>query len=97
MSKKLTGIRLVSVELEIGRETAAEGAKAFQQLVAAWLARHTELSFGSHVDLDFIAFPEPKRFNHDGGKANRETISPFGDLHAISLSAGYTSYNMYIQ
>jgi hypothetical protein len=30
VSKKLTGIRLVPVEPEIGRETAAECAKAFQ-------------------------------------------------------------------
>jgi hypothetical protein len=30
VSKKLTGIRFVSVELEIGRQAAAESAKALQ-------------------------------------------------------------------
>jgi hypothetical protein len=89
VSKKLTGIRLVPVELEIGGEAAAEGAKAFQQLVAAGLARHTKLTPVSDMDFDLVAFPESERFDHDGGKANRETVSPFGDLHA-KFSDGYT-------
>jgi hypothetical protein len=42
VSKKLTGIRLVSIEPEIGRETAAEAAKAFQQFVAPGLACHAD-------------------------------------------------------
>jgi hypothetical protein len=89
VSKKLTGIRLIPVELEIGGEAAAEGAKAFQQFVAAGLTRHAKLTPISDMDFDLVAFPEPERFDHDSGKANREAISPFGDLH-FKFSQGYT-------
>ena len=37
------------------------------------------------MNFDLIAFPEPKRFDHSGRKADRETVSPFGDLHGTSL------------
>jgi hypothetical protein len=89
VSKKLAGIRLVSVKLEIRRETAAEGAKTFQQFVTPGLAADTELPGVSDMDFDFIAFLELKRFDHGDGKADGETVSPFGDLHA-RLSYGYT-------
>jgi hypothetical protein len=48
------------------------------------------------MDFDLIAFLEPKRFDHGGGKADREAVSPFGDLHA-DLLVGYTHHKMYIQ
>jgi hypothetical protein len=56
VSKKLTGIRLVPVELEVGRQTSAEGAKAFQQRVPPGLARHAEILAASDVDFDLVAF-----------------------------------------
>src|SRR6266446_10879624 len=40
VSKKLPGIRLVPVELEVGRKAPAKSAKALYQLFAAGLARH---------------------------------------------------------
>jgi hypothetical protein len=89
VSKKLAGIRLVPVELEISGEATAEAAKAFQQLVAAGLARHAKLTPISDVDFDLVAFLKSERFDHDGGKANREAVSPFGNLHA-KFSHGYT-------
>jgi hypothetical protein len=42
------------------------------------------------VNFDLVAFPESERFDHDGGKPNREAVSPFGDLHA-RFSVGYTA------
>jgi hypothetical protein len=36
------------------------------------------------MDFDFIAYSELQRFYHNGGKANRETVSPFGDPHTGS-------------
>jgi hypothetical protein len=95
VSKKLTGIRLVSVEFEIGRKSAAEGAKTPQQLVTPRLARDIELPAAGDMDFDLITFFEPERLDHSGRKADRETVSPFGDLHA-KLSIGYTSDGAYI-
>ena len=94
MSKKLTGIRLVSVELEIGRKAAAEGAKAPQQLVTPRLARNTELPGVCDMDFDLVAFLEFKRFDHNGRKADSETVSPFGNLHA-TLHRIYVRWYVY--
>src|SRR5829696_8997651 len=96
VSKKLPGIRLVPVELEVGGEATAEGAKALQQLVASRLARNAELSSLRDVDFDLVAFLEAERFDHDGGKANRKAVPPFCDLHASSPSIRYTFVMMYI-
>jgi hypothetical protein len=57
VSKKLAGIRLVSVEFEIGRKPAPEGAKARQELVAPGFARNAEPAGIGDMDFDFIAFP----------------------------------------
>jgi hypothetical protein len=88
VSKKLPGIRFVPVELEVGGEATAEGAKALQQFVASGLARYAELSSVRDVDFDLVAFPESERFDHDGRKANRKAVPPFCDLHAGSPSIG---------
>ena len=85
----LAGIRFVSIELEVGREPAAEGAKTPQQLVTPGLSRNAELPGVSDMDFDLIAFPELERLDDCGGKADSETVSPFGDLHAGFLF-GYT-------
>jgi hypothetical protein len=59
--KKLPGIRLVPIELEVGGEATAEAAKAFQQLFASGLARDAELSSLRDVDFDLVAFLEAER------------------------------------
>jgi hypothetical protein len=64
VSKKLAGIRVVSVEFEIGRKTATEGAKTPQELVTPRLPRHTELPDVSDMDFNLIAFLELERFDH---------------------------------
>jgi hypothetical protein len=88
VSKKLPGIRLVSVELEVGGEPATERAETFQQLFAPGLARDAKLPGVCDMDFDLIAFAKFQGFNDSGGKADGEAIAPFGDLHAIL--AGYT-------
>jgi hypothetical protein len=85
VSKKLTGIRLVPIELEIGRETTAERAKALQQFAASGFSRNCELPRVGDMDFDLIAFSELERFDDGGGKADRETVSPFCDLHDRDL------------
>jgi hypothetical protein len=47
------------------------------------------------VQFNLIAFLELESFDHSSRKADRETVSPFGNLH-VSLP-GYTSEYMYIQ
>jgi hypothetical protein len=96
VSKKLAGIRLVSIELEVSGKPATEGAETLQQLLASGLSRDAKLAGVSDMDFDLIAFPEFKRLDHGGGKADGKAVSPFGDLHAHSLSVGYTILHMYI-
>src|ERR1700751_3202173 len=55
VSKKLPGIRLVPVELEVGRKAPAKSSKALHQLFTARLARHAELTFVGNMDFDLIA------------------------------------------
>jgi hypothetical protein len=82
VSKKLPGIRRVSIELEVSGKPTAEGAETLQQLLAPGLARDAKLTAAGDMDFDLIAFPELQGFDHGGGKADREAVSPFGDLHA---------------
>jgi hypothetical protein len=58
VSKKLTGIRLVPIEPEIGGEATSEAAEALQQLVASGLARHAEIFGIGDVDFDLVALLE---------------------------------------
>jgi hypothetical protein len=81
VSKKLTGIHLAPIELEIGGEAPAKGAKALQEFVASGFSRDAKLADVSDMDFDLIAFPKLERFDDSDGKADRETVSPFGDLH----------------
>jgi hypothetical protein len=55
LSKKLPGIRLVAIELEVGRQTAAEAAQPLQQLFAAGFARDSEFPRIGYMDFDLIA------------------------------------------
>src|ERR1700694_2331232 len=83
VSKKLPGIRLLPVELEIGRKAPSKGAKPLQQFRAAGLARNGEFARVGDMDFDLIPFLEPQRLDHDRGKAHGKAIAPFGDLHII--------------
>jgi hypothetical protein len=95
VSKKLAGIRLVSVELEIGGETSAERAKAFQKFVASRLARDAKLPPTGNVDFDLVSLLQSEHFDHDGGKPNRKAVPPFGDLHASLRVWIYNNVNVY--
>jgi hypothetical protein len=53
VSKKLPGMRLVPIKLEIRRKAAAEGAQAFQQLLPSGLTSHEELTRSGGVNLGF--------------------------------------------
>src|SRR5271170_2268426 len=83
LSKKLTGIRVFPVELEIGGQATAEGAKAFQQLLTSGLARNAELTPVVDVDFDLVALFQLQCFDHGGGKADGQAVAPFCDLHEI--------------
>ncbi len=80
MSTKLTRIRLVAVELEIGRKTAAKGAETPQELVASRRPGNTELPGVGDMNLDLIAVLKFKRIDDSGGKADSETISPLSNF-----------------
>jgi hypothetical protein len=82
VSKKLSGIRLVSVKLEVSGEPTAECAETLQQFIAPGLARDAKLPSVRNMDLDLIAFPELQGFNDSGRETHGEAIAPFGDLHA---------------
>lgn len=95
MSKKLPGIRVVPVELEIGGQATAKGTKPLQQLFASGFACNAELPGVRDMDFDLIALLEFKRFDHGSRKPARETVSPFCDLHAGPLSWIYAAIHVY--
>src|SRR5580700_6983289 len=94
VSKKLSGICLLPVELEIGRKSPSEGAQPLQQFRASRLARDGKFPCVGDMDLDLIAFLEPQRRDRGGRKAHGQAIAPFGDPHMVPH--GYTLTNMYI-
>jgi hypothetical protein len=96
VSKKLAGIRLFAIELEIRRKPTAESAKTRQELITSRLPRNPELPVARDMNFNFIAFHEPERVGHSGRTADSETIAPFGNLHDAP-SIEYTSTKMYIK
>src|SRR6516225_3605172 len=68
VSKKLPGIRLVSVELEVGRKAPAKSSKALHQFFTARLARHAELTFVGNMDFDLVALFQFECVDYQGGK-----------------------------
>jgi len=85
VSKKLPGIRLVSIELEVRREATAERAKAFQQIRPSGLARNAERARICDMNFDLVAFLQFKRFDHRRREAHGKTIAPFRDVHIENL------------
>src|SRR5437763_15070551 len=77
VSRKLPGIRLVSVELEVGRKAPAKSSKALHQLFTARLARHAELTFVGNMDFDLVALFQFECVDYRGGKTDGQTIAPF--------------------
>ena len=63
LSKKLPGIRLVTIELEIGRQNAAETPQPLQPLFAAWLSFNFKGSGFGNLNVDVVTFLQPKRFD----------------------------------
>jgi hypothetical protein len=95
VSKKLPGIRLVPIELEVGRQTPSECTQPLQDFVATGLAGHFQFTSIGDADLDIITPPSFQCFNDGGGKTNRKAVAPFRDLH--DGLHGYTVDLMYIQ
>src|SRR5690348_13163988 len=83
VSKNLPGIRLVSVELEVGGKAPAKSSKALYQLFTARLARHAELTFVGDMDFDLIALLQFECVHYRGGKTDRQAVSPFRDPHGF--------------
>lgn len=77
VSTTLAGIFLVPIEFEVGRQTAAKGARALQQVIAPGLARHTKLLAIGDMDFNLVALLEAKRFNHDGGEPDGKAAPHF--------------------
>jgi hypothetical protein len=76
-SKKLPGIRLIPVELEIGRRAPAKGAQPVEENPSLGLARDAECALAGHVHLNLIAWLELQRFDNRRGKADGEAVAPF--------------------
>jgi len=66
VSMKLPGSCLVPVEPEVGGQTAPEGARALQQLLASGLARDPQMTGVFDVDLDFVALTQRQDLDHGG-------------------------------
>ena len=75
MSRKLTGIRLVPIELEIGRKPAAKGAQTLQQFSTTGLARHTKLLAVGDMDFNLVALLQAEHFDHSGREPDSKAAS----------------------
>ncbi len=86
MSKKVSAalIGLEPVELERGGKAATELAQPREELPGTGRPGHLEGLSARDLDFDLVAFFQVKGFDDGGGKANREAIAPFRDLHGIA-------------
>jgi len=78
---KLPATRLVPVEMEIGRESASEGAQALEQGLPIGCARDHERARTGGMDLDVVALLQLERLDDGSGETNGQTVAPFADLH----------------
>ncbi len=78
-----------SVELEIGGQSATVLAEPGQQLARLRFFADLERPRASHLDFDVIAFSKTQRLHHRRRQTNRQTVTPFRDLHMTS-TFGYT-------
>src|SRR5260370_25270508 len=83
VSKKLPGIPLVPVELEVGGKAPAKSPKALQQLFAPGLTRHAELTLVGNMDFNLVALFQFECVDYRDGKPHRQTVAPFRDLHGF--------------
>src|SRR5271155_6213935 len=81
LSKKLPGIRLIPVELEIGRQPPAKGPQPVQEILSLWLASDAECALAGHMHVNLITRLKLQRFDNGRRKADRKAVAPFGDLH----------------
>ena len=85
LSKKLPGIRLIAIKLEIGGDDASETSQPSQPLFAAWCPFHLKRSGACNANLDIVSLLQRERFDDTGGKTDGEAIAPFGNLHDCLL------------
>src|SRR5258707_10967131 len=94
VSKKLPGIRLVAIELEVGGKAAAERTKALQHLLPSGLALDGELPRIGDVEFDLVAVFQLQRLDHRSREANGKAVAPFGDPHDKLRSVDSTQFDI---
>src|SRR5256885_13115117 len=80
----LSLIGVFAAEGKAGGQGAAQFAKPSEGLFLRAIAHHLELALPGDSDLDLVAFLEFERFDDSGGKADRQAVAPFRDLHVIA-------------
>src|SRR6185437_612659 len=95
VSKKLPGICLFPVEFKVPGQPSAIGAQPVQEILSARLPRNSELALPGDVNVDLVALLESQGLDHGDGKADGETVAPFGDLHGDSHGRIHMEVNVY--
>jgi len=78
---KLPATRFIPVKMEIGWQSASEGAQAFEQRLPIGRARDHERARPGGVDLDVVALLQLERLDDGSGETHRQAVAPFGNLH----------------
>jgi hypothetical protein len=81
VSKKVPGICLVAIELEVGRKAAAERTQAAEHLIPSRLAHDRKPPRIGDMQLDLVALFQLQRLDHSHGKADGEAVAPFSHSH----------------
>src|ERR1700727_199396 len=87
-------IRFESIELEGRRQPAAVLPQPRQQFALVGSPRDFPGPFSRDLNFQNVAFFQTERLDDGRGQSDRQTISPFGDLHGAPLR--YTSCGQYI-
>jgi hypothetical protein len=71
-----------AVEDESGREGTPELAQSLQSSLTALIAPDLEGTAADDSNLDIVALLELQRFDDSGWQADRQAVSPLGNLHS---------------
>jgi hypothetical protein len=77
---------LKTVEFEIRGKPTAVLSQTRQQFPCAWRFLNLEATSAGYGNFDVIAFLQIQRLHYHRGQPNRQTVSPFSDLHNTSVS-----------
>src|SRR5262249_55410359 len=77
----LAGVRLVAVELPVGRQRDRKLPDALHRALSATVKRDIKSALAGDADLDLVALLQLQRLDNHSGKPDGKAVAPFTNSH----------------